>query len=117
MNCKSIQKVLVSIIMITLLICPGLLGHVSFAGDKVKGEWILPPHYPADGFDGWGKADRIGPKEIVIDDVLYALNSNIRYNTPSAPSGLPLSWLKPGTIVGFIKNASNEIVSLWLIDF
>ena len=116
MNSKSKLKILISITAIALLICPSLLGHVSHAQNKYKGEWIMPSHYPADGFDGWGKVDRIVPEEIVIDDTLYALNSNASYNTPDT-SGVPLSWVKPGTIVGFIKNASNEIVSLWLIDF
>ncbi len=116
MNCKSKQKILISIIAITLLICPALLGHIGYAQDKVKGEWILPSHYP-DGFDGWGKVDRIAPGEIVIDDVLFNLNSNASYYTPSNTSGIPLSWMKSGKIVGFIKNSSNEIVSLWLIDF
>ncbi len=58
MYCKSKHKILISIIAITLLIGSSLFGPVSYAQDKYKGEWVLPAHYP-DGFDGWGKIDKI----------------------------------------------------------
>ena len=116
MSCKAKQKILISFMAVIFLICPALSGHVSYSQDKVKGEWLLPKHYP-DGFDGWGKINRINTEEIVIDDVQFALHSNVSYYTPTSPSAMPFSWLKQGKTVGFIKNSSNEIASLWLIDF
>jgi len=79
-----------------------------------KGEWYLPESYP-DGFHGWGHIDRIGSREIVIDDGLFPLSKSVSYHTPRA-SNVPVSWFKPGDLVGFLTNAEEEIVSIWRFE-
>ena len=107
----------------TILICIGLAlflantaipSSISYAQRGVKPEVVLPKHYP-NGFDGFGRIDRIAVDEVVIDDDLIPLASYVLYNTPkemNAPSYL----FVPGSLVGFIKNSENAIESLWLIE-
>jgi hypothetical protein len=107
----------------TILICIGLAlfftnalipSSLSYAQKGVKPEVVLPEHYP-DGFDGFGRIDRIARDEVVIDDDLIPLASYVSYHTPkemNAPSYLFVQ----GKLVGFIKNSENAIESLWLIE-
>lgn len=107
----------------TILICIGLAlffanavipSGISHAQRGVKPEVVLPKNYP-NGFDGFGRIDRIAKNEVVIDDTLIPLASYVLYHTPEemdAPSYL----FVPGKLVGFMKNSENAIESLWLIE-
>lgn len=86
---------------------------VSHAQTRVKGEWVLPKYYP-DGFDGWGRIDRIESNKLVIDDTVLKLSPSVTYRTPTdkyATSG----YFSPGDLVGFLLDSKGEIISLWLI--
>ncbi len=87
--------------------------HVGSAQTRGKGEWVLPKFYP-DGFDGWGRIDRITADTVVIDDTALRLSPSVVYRTPTKRYATS-AYFKPGSLVGFITNASQEIVSLWLI--
>jgi hypothetical protein len=75
---------------------------------------VLPKHYP-NGFDGYGLLQRIGHREVVIDDQLLKLSPNIEYHTPTRMNASG-AYFRPGVLVGFLRNSENEIVSLWLIE-
>lgn len=87
---------------------------LSFAEGRVKPEIVLPQHYP-NGFDGYGLLQRIGGREVVIDDQLLKLSPSIKYHTPTSISASG-AYFRPGVIVGFLRNSENEIISLWLIE-
>jgi hypothetical protein len=86
---------------------------VRYAQSRVKGEWVLPKFYP-DGFDGWGRIDSITEDTVVIDDTAIKLSPSIVYRTPTNRHATSAHF-KPGNLVGFMTNGSDEIVSLWLI--
>jgi hypothetical protein len=105
-----------------ILICSGLVlfivssaipARVAHAQRRVKGEWVLPKHYP-DGFDGMGHIDRIAKDEIVIDDVLLRLSPSVTYRTPKTKHSTSAHF-SPGNLVGYLKNSEGEVISLWLI--
>ena len=87
---------------------------ISYAQRQVKPEVVLPKHYP-NGFDGFGRIDRIATDEVVIDDTLIPLSPYISYHTPEEKDA-PSYLFVPGSLVGFIKNSENAIESLWLIE-
>lgn len=80
---------------------------------KVKPEIVLPEKYP-DGFDGWGQLDRISRGEVVIDDSLYKLAPDVEYHTPQDRLATMYSF-KTGDTVGFLRDESGRIASLWLL--
>jgi hypothetical protein len=88
--------------------------NLSYAQGRVKPEIVLPKHYP-NGFDGYGLLQRIGHREVVIDDQLLKLSPNIEYHTPTRMNASG-AYFRPGVLVGFLRNSENEIVSLWLIE-
>ena len=81
---------------------------------KFKGEWTMPPDYPLNGFDGWGRIDRISDDALVMDDTVYKLAALVKFHTPNADD-VPSSWFKNGDLAGFIKNNAGEVISVWLI--
>jgi len=103
------------ILLFSALIVVLMPVSAGYAQQKHKGEWILPENYPLGGFDGWGTINRLATEEVVIDDVLYALSPSVTYHFPSA-SDVSASWFKPGHLVGFLKSATGEIISLWRIE-
>ena len=112
------QKKNVKVSQIVGLLCfvVGLvLGGASFgyAQERYKGEWVLPEHYP-DGFHGWGRMDRLGADEIVIDDHLYPLSPSVTFNTDTG-SNVSSSWFRNGDRVGYLEDANGMIISLWRI--
>jgi hypothetical protein len=86
---------------------------VGYARQRVKGEWVLPKFYP-DGFDGWGRINRITADMVVIDDTVLRLSPSVVYRTPTKQYATS-AYFKPGSLVGFITDETQEIVSLWLI--
>ncbi len=78
-------------------------------------EWIMPPHYPPDGFDGFGYINRISAQEVVIDDGLLKLARLVNYQTPHRGAA-SRSYFEAGDLVGYLKNSQHEVMSLWLIE-
>lgn len=106
-----LAAILFALLCVAFLI-PASVGHCQ---QKHKGEWILPENYPPGGFDGWGRIDRLGKDEVVIDDTLYRLSASVTYHAPSADN-VSASWLQAGNLVGFLTNVNGEVISLWRID-
>lgn len=106
-----LASILIALLTIAVLI-PASVGHCQ---QKHKGEWILPENYPPGGFDGWGRIDRLGNIEVVIDDTLYPLSASVTFHAPSADN-VSASWLQTGNLVGFLTNMNGEVISLWRID-
>ena len=74
-----------------ILLCTGLAvffvsiaipAGVTHAQGRVKGEWVLPKHYP-DGFDGYGRIYTITADKVVIDDSVLKLSASVEYSTPT----------------------------------
>ena len=88
----------------------------AVAGEqKIKGEWILPEHYPA-GFDGYGYINRIAAQEqeVVIDETLLRLSPAVTYMTPNSVMAHSRDFTE-GDLVGYLTNSNQDIISLWLI--
>ena len=81
---------------------------VSYAG-----EYGFPEYYPGN-FDGSGRIDRIAADEMVINDTLFRLSTEVEYHTRTTQNASS-AWLKEGQFVGYITSSRREIVSLWLI--
>lgn len=77
-------------------------------------EWIMPKHYPPDGFHGYGYIDRISKEEVVIDDDLFKLARSVIYVTPTNKMSSHSNF-EPGDLVGYLNNSDSEINSMWLI--
>ena len=86
----------------------------ALAQGKFKPEWRDMPTYYPDGFDGWGKIDRISDTEIVVDDRLLVFALLVKCSTPVMRETSTASFRK-GDEVGYILNSDKEVVSLWLI--
>lgn len=73
----------------------------------------LPDYYPK-WLDGSGHIDRIGEEGIVIDDHYFPLAKRVRCATLKNPY-VKKSRLAEGTLVGFVTNDKEDIVSLWTL--
>jgi hypothetical protein len=107
----------VLIIFIGLAIFLGGLyapASVKCEEQKVIPEWIMPKHYPPDGFDGYGYIDRISKEEVVIDDDLFKLARSAIYVTPTNEMSSHSNF-GPGDVIGYLYNSDREINSIWLI--
>jgi hypothetical protein len=111
---KKNMKVL-QIVGLLCFIVGLVLGGVSvgYAQQRYKGEWVLPEHYP-EGFHGWGRMDRLGAHEIVIDDHLYPLSPSVTFNTATSRD-VRASWFQVGDTVGYLADTNGLIISLWRI--
>jgi hypothetical protein len=105
---------------IALLTTGTLLPQTTLAGQKadknlpvVDGETQLFPGYPRQ-FDGVGHIDRIGEKEIVVDDDLRALPSGADLHTPHS-SHASRGRFAVGDYVGYQLDDKGAISSLWLL--
>jgi hypothetical protein len=108
----------ISVLQILGLLCfvVGLVlgsASVGCAQERYKGEWVLPEHYP-DGFHGWGRLDRLGTDEIVIDDNLYPLSPSVMFNTATS-NNVRASMFRVGDTVGYLEDSNGLIISLWRI--
>jgi len=109
----KIKQITVGIVL--ALILAGICIPVGAgAGEqKIKGEWILPEHYPA-GFDGYGYINRIAAEEVVIDESLFRLSPAVTFTTLKSVMAVRGDFTD-GDLVGYLTNSEQEIVSLWLI--
>ena len=88
-------------------------GH-GHAQRRVKPEVVLPRDYP-NGFHGYGRLDLINDKAVAIDDVNMKLAPYVTFHTPREKTA-SMHSIKPGDLVGYLKDSDNQIVSLWLIE-
>jgi hypothetical protein len=103
-----------AVIALALILVGICMPASVIAGDrKIKGEWILPKHYP-EGFDGYGHINRIATEEVVIDDALMRLSPSVNYATPENVVAL-MGDFAEGDLVGYVTNSQKQVVSLWLI--
>ena len=75
---------------------------------------VFPEHYP-NGFHGMGHILKITGDEIVVDDKVFALSSDVTYHTldiENASSG----FFQPGKRVGYVFDSEGKIKSLWMIE-
>jgi hypothetical protein len=86
-------------------------GH---AQQRVKPEVVLPKHYP-DGFDGCGHIEYISATGVIVADHFYNLAPGAEFHTPQRSNVSPYSF-KQGALIGFMKDARDQIISLWLIE-
>jgi hypothetical protein len=110
---KKNMHVLFSVGLFCFIMGLVLCASAGYAQDRYKGEWVLPEHYP-DGFNGWGRIDRLAPDEIVIDDNLYPLSPSVKYNIATS-SNVRASLFRVGDTVGYLEDANGLIISLWRI--
>ena len=108
-----IRKIIWCLALVICLTAGVMPAGVGQAERRVKGEWTLPEHYP-DGFHGFGYLDRIAEDEIIINDSVLKLAPYASYATPHSAIASS-SDFKLGDLIGYLKNAKDEIESLWLI--
>ncbi|UCD81122.1 MAG: hypothetical protein JSW26_06750 [Desulfobacterales bacterium] len=109
----KIKQILAAIGLALMVVGICVPASVSGSERRVKGEWILPEHFPK-GFDGYGYVNRITAEEVVIDDALLRISPSATYATRIsvvASSG----DFGEGDLVGYLTNSEQEIISLWLI--
>ncbi len=109
-----IRQIIVGIALALIVAGICIPAGVSAGEQKVKGEWILPAHYPA-GFDGYGYINRIAAEEVVIDESLLRLSPAATYTTLNSVMAASADFAD-GDLVGYLTNSEQEIISLWLIE-
>ncbi len=114
MRHAKIKYVIFMTVLVLLIVCLALPTGVCYGQGRVKGEWVLPKHYP-DGFDGMGHINSIAKDEIVIDDSSHKLSPFVKYATPTRKYALR-SQFRAGDFVGYITDSKQEIISLWLLN-
>jgi len=95
------------VLLLAGILLPAALG-------SARQDTTTMPHYYPSAFSGLGCIDRLGPQEVVIDDRLYKLCPEVSFNTPKMKNA-SRCWFHSGSLVGFVANSNNEIVSLWYI--
>ena len=108
------RQIFVSAALALFIAGAAIPSGLSYAGDRVKPEMVLPKGYP-DGFHAWGRIDRIGKEKVVIDDELFDLSPGVTYNTPTRLDASK-AFFKPGALVGVVTNSKFEVLSLWLLE-
>jgi hypothetical protein len=111
---RRIRQIGAVIALAFILVGVCMPADVSAGDRKIKGEWILPKHYPA-GFDGYGHLNRIDTEEVVIDDALMRLSPSVNYATPESVVA-HMADFGEGDLVGYQTSSEMEVVSLWLIE-
>jgi len=114
MRHAKINYALFMTVLVLLIVGLTLPASVSYAQRRVKGEWVLPKHYP-DGFDGYGRIGSITADDLVIGDCYHKLSPFVKYATPTRKYAFR-SQFRAGDFVGYIKNSKQEIISLWLLN-
>ncbi len=96
-----------------MLLFAGLLIPAA-AGWAQEGAINLPDFYP-ETFSGYGCIDGITSDGVVIDDRLMRFSISAKFHTPGKRD---TNWMRfePGYLAGYIRNADNEVESLWYIQ-
>ena len=79
----------------------------------VKPEWVMPENYPK-WFHGWGRIGYFEGNELVINDMDYRVSPRATFHTPDNDYASRYLF-KTGELAGFLFDANDEIISLWLI--
>jgi hypothetical protein len=87
-------------------------GHAQL--QRFKPEVVLPKHYP-DGFDGCGHIEFISTTGMIVADRFYNFAPGAEFHTPQKGNVSPYLF-KKGALIGFMKDAIDQIVSVWLIE-
>lgn len=76
----------------------------------------FPQYYPKEGFQRTGTIDsvQLQAQRIIIDDVPYAVSSNLIVHALNAYS-VPVSRLEKGRRVGYKISAGRMITRIWLL--
>ncbi len=102
-----------AVLMAGLLILPLAPGTAAGKRKNVVPEKALYPGYPL-AFSARGHIDRIGDGEIVIDDGLFKVGPNVRFNRPNQ-LGTAMKNFSAGERVGFIVDKKGNLKSVWLL--
>ena len=86
------------------------IGHTQ----EPLGEGNWPAHYPIK-FDGRGHIDRLAKDQIVVDDSLHYLSSDVKCGTPTG-GNVSIAEFSVGDRVGYKTDAEHKITSLWLLE-
>ena len=113
---KRCVLICVSLVLVFIFMAT-TVSTFTYAQRKVKPEWVMPKHYPSEGFDGMGHIDRISIEngEVVISDFFFKIASYAEYNTPTEKN-ISGYLFKPGNWVGYTMDSTNQIISFWLIE-
>lgn len=98
-------------LLLSLVVIPlySGIGHTQ----KPLGEGNWPAHYPV-MFDGRGNIDRIENDQLVLDDSLHYLSSDVECSTPTG-ANVSIAEFAVGDYVGYKTNPEHKITSLWLL--
>lgn len=110
----KIKQILICTGLVLCLVAGAIPSTACYAESLVKPEVVLPKHYP-DGFNGYGRILTIGKDDVVIDDEHFKLSPSVTYNTPSRANASK-AYFTPGVLAGFLTNAQDEVLSLWLLE-
>ena len=111
---QRIRQIFICIGLALFILVMAIPSGLSYAQGRVKPEMVLPKHYP-NGFHGFGRIDRIGRDEMVIDDMYFRLSPSVQYHTPTSKNVSP-AFFKKGDLVGYLTISEKEITSLWLLE-
>ena len=91
---------------VALVTCFGFSG---WAAESSEG--IVTGRNPSE-FNGAGRIDRIEGDQLVINDSVKQLSSDVKFYRPGR-TPVKRSVFKPGVKVGYVTDARGRIVSLW----
>jgi hypothetical protein len=111
---KAWRRFLVFLMLTLFLVSTGIPVTLSHAQKRFKPEVVLPKDYP-DGFDGFGPLEALNENSVVIMDVSIRLVPFVTYHTPTNMNSTAAEF-RIGDLVGYLKNETGEITSLWLIE-
>jgi hypothetical protein len=114
MSLERLRHMLVCTGVALCLVGAAMPDGLSRAQRRHKPEVKLPSFYP-EGFHGYGRLDRIGQDEVVIQDSLKKLAPVVTYHTPDNRYATK-AYFKLGDLVGYMIDSDRQVVSLWLIE-
>ncbi len=112
-NKRGMKMLALTALISGLLILPLATGTAARQPKKVSPEKPIYTGYPLD-FSARGHIDRIGDGEIVIDDGLFTVDANVRFNRPNQ-LGTAMKNFSVGERVGFIVDKKGRLRSVWLL--
>ena len=106
----------VCLVLAMVFMLSAVPGNFSYAQGRImREEWKLPDFYPQ-GFDGYGKIEKIEADNVVIGDTTWKFSRGIKFATPR-DRNTGIHAFSEGDTVAYLLNAKREITSLWYIEF